>query len=158
MGLNLWRIKIPNIAGNTVTKAMCDMVVKTGNENDVVLPKKYCNETFTNTGIVNIQSKALSTVSEILKATLPFKIKLTKLDVTPPGQKESIIKPTLMAGEKLLKYIKTNAAIGNKTICATSPIVMDFGAVNKFLKSSLLSPKPKLIVINASTKSIKKSV
>lgn len=74
-----------------------------------------------------MQSKPLMTVREILRAIFPFNKKLTKLEVTPPGHKEIIMKPTFVSGEKSEKLIITKAINGKNNIWASNPIVSDLG-------------------------------
>ena len=63
-----------------------------------------------------------------------------------------------MAGEKLVNFIKIKAANGKRTICANNPTVNDLGIINNCLKSCLVKFNPRLMVINANTKSINKSM
>ena len=105
-----------------------------------------------------MQSNPFTTVREMLSATLPFNKKLTRFDVTPPGQRVMMMKPTFTAGEKSANAIKIIAEIGCNIIWATKPMPNDPGKEMIFEKSFLLKFKPKLMVINAKTKSIRKSM
>jgi hypothetical protein len=92
------------------------------------------------------------TVSEMESATLPRSIKVTKLEVTPPGQNEITRKPTFKIGSKLKYPIIYQAKTGSRMICESKPMVKDPGFTSRFLKSFLVKVRPKLKVIKAKTR------
>lgn len=57
-----------------------------------------------------------------------------KPDVVPPGHAARIISPTFSSGDNPLVIAITKATIGNKIICASNPMRIDFGFTTRPLK------------------------
>lgn len=103
-------------------------------------------------GMVKSVIIAFVTVRETDKATFPLAKKLTKFEVTPPGQIDKINTPTLKAAGKLKKVTSTTAKSGKRTICVNKPIVKTRGCSTNCSKSTFLRLNPSPNIIRAKTR------
>ena len=81
-------------------------------------------------------------VKLIERATSPLNKYVYKLEVTPPGQQATKIKPIASSAGKLKLTASRNATQGSNNSWQLRPILSALGLINKAPKSFFLSPKP----------------
>ena len=77
--------------------------------------------------------KPLMLVSEMESAVLPSNIKVSELELAPPGQAAMMTKPTWKAGGKPDKWAIANAIKGKAMICKDNPVMKALGLEKTFL-------------------------
>ena len=143
-------IIIPIITGIVTTKAIFKAIPITEISFVIVIPKIFA-EVITITGILIIQTKLVTAVKEIDKATSPLANFVKTFEVTPPGAEAMIIKPIAIAGGRFRLWAIIKATSGNKINWEKKPTIKSLGVLNILLKSLAERPKPNPSIISANT-------